>query len=145
MTPEVDQILNLSASQLLSSLAPQLPAGYAQGAASLIAFMMMFSAQEYERAADIRAAENADMRALFAELAPGVADAVLRRALETAALGKDASLTISALDAGNGELRKLLIALQIEIERTKNTRAAKRIWAVLGEMARRRVLKLPGT
>lgn len=75
MKPEADQILGLSAFQLLGTLSPLLPEAYAQGTASLIAFMMMLSAQEYNRAADIRVKENEDMRALFAGLAPKLRDA----------------------------------------------------------------------
>jgi len=141
MKPEVDQILNLSAMQMLGTLAPLLPQGYATGSASLLAFMMMLSAQEYDRAADIRVAENADMRALFAALAPKV-HGDLRQNLEAAAATEDASLKISALDAGNAELRKLLAELHeaVEEDATANTR----IWTVLRAMADRRVLKLPG-
>ncbi|HEY1632394.1 MAG TPA: hypothetical protein VGF56_13835 [Rhizomicrobium sp.] len=141
MKPEVDQILNLSAMQMLGTIAPLLPSGYATGSASLLAFMMMLSAQEYDRAADIRVVENTDMRALFAELAPRV-DAGLRGKLEAAAATKDASLKISALDASNADLRKLLAELHEAIESDKT--ANRRVWTVLKAMADRRVLKLPG-
>jgi hypothetical protein len=143
MSPEVDQILNMSATQMLGTLAPLLPGGYSQATAGLLGFMMMFAAQEYDRAADIRAAENADMRALFAELAPRVGDAALRRKLVAAAMTKDESLKISALDRANGELRKLLIILHESVE--MDAQANKRVWRVLKDMAERRVLKLPGT
>ena len=65
MKPEVDQILGLSTAQLMSQVVPLLPNSYAIGSTSLLGIMMTFAAQEYERGADIRAAENADMRALF--------------------------------------------------------------------------------
>jgi hypothetical protein len=143
MKPEVDQILNLSAMQMLGTLAPQLPPGYATGSASLIAFMMMLSAQEYDRAADIRAAENADMRALFAELAPRVGDAALAGKLRAAASGKDESLRISALDAANAELRRLLIVLHAVV--ADDAAADRQVWGVLKALAERRLLKLPGT
>ena len=146
MNPEVDQILNLSAQQLMGTLAPLLPTGYAQGAAALTSFMLILSAEEYDRAAEIRFADNADMRALFEELAPRVGDAALRRKLETAAASRDVSLKISALDEANYELRRLLISLQIHVETLQDSRdAEKRIWDVLKVSAERRVLKMPGT
>jgi hypothetical protein len=146
MKPEVDQILGLSAGQLLAGIAPLLPAGYEQGTASLIAFMMMLSAQEYDRAADIRAAENTQLRALFGELAPPVADAQLKSALLEAAATKDVSLSVSALNIANCELRRLLIALQALVEQlpgAKARAAERRIWDVLRASAERRLVRLP--
>lgn len=143
MKPEIDQILGLSAGQLLAGVVPLLPTGYAQGTASLIAFMLMFAAQEYERGADIRATENSEMRALFGSLAPQVRDVNLKAGLESAAATSDSSLKISALDASNYELRRLLIALHIHMEQQKNEVAEKQIWRVLRAMADRRLLKLP--
>lgn len=145
MKPEVDQILNTSAMQLIGTLAPQLPQGYAQGSVSLLGFMMMLSAQEYDRAADIRAAENADFRALFAEIADSVNDTALRARLKVAANAKDASLKISSLDTANHELRRLLIEAQSHIEARGSREAEKKIWNVLRAAADRRVLKMPGS
>jgi len=147
MKPDVDQILGLSAGQLLATVAPLLPAGYAQGTTSIIAFMLMLSAQEYDRAAEIRATENAKLRALFGELAPLAGDADLRSALADAAGGKDESLTVSALNASNQALRRLLIALQARIEDMRGLearQAERRIWEVLRAGAARRLLRLPG-
>jgi len=144
MKPEVDQILNLSAAQIMAALAPHLPPGYAQGTAALTSFMMMFAAQEYDRAADIRASENSDMRALFKGLAPQIGDAALKRKLEAASATKDESLKISTLNETNSELRKLLIALQAQVETLKDAAAEQRIWDMLGTAATRRLLKLPG-
>ena len=146
MKPEVGQILGLSAQQLMGALAPLLPTGYAQGAAALTSFMLILSAEEYERAADIRVADNSDIRALFQEMAPRISDAALKQKLEAAAASRDPSLKISALDEVNYELRRLLIALHAHIETLKDSRASeKRIWAVLKASAERRVLKMPGT
>ncbi|HEY1837518.1 MAG TPA: hypothetical protein VGG36_07660 [Rhizomicrobium sp.] len=145
MKPEVDQILNTCAMQLIGAIAPLLPASYSQSSASLLGFMMMFCAQEYDRAADIRAAENADMRALFADIAGAVNDAALRTKLEAAAKAEDASLKISALDAANHGLRKLLIEAQTHIETLGARDAEKKIWSVLRAAADRRVLKMPGS
>ena len=145
MKPGVDQILNTSAMQLMANVAPQLPAGYAQSSASLLGFMMMLSAQEYDRAADIRAAENADIRALFAEIAGAVKDAALKTKLEAAAKTEDGSLKISALDTANYKMRRLLIEAQAHVESQGSPAAEKKIWTVLRAAADRRVLKMPGS
>ena len=142
MKPEVDQILNLSAAQLMGSIAPLLPPGYDVGSASLLGLMMMFSAQEYDRAADIRAAENADMRALFRDCADAVRDEALKAKLAHVAATRDASLRISALNAENTELRRVLIALQTYCEETGLADVERRIWQVLKASAERRTLKL---
>ena len=147
MKPEVDQILMITAGQVVGELLPNLPSHYTQGAAQLAALMAILSAQEYDRAAEIRSAENREMRALFAELAPAVTDADLRAKLETAAAGDDKSLRISALNQNNYGLRELLIALHEHVEAQDGDTARKaetRIWTLLKTIAERRQLYLPG-
>ena len=142
MSPEVDQILMLSASQVMGNLAPLLPETYAQGHAALLSFVMILSAQEYERGADIRVNENTGMRALLRDLAPRVDDKELRAQLKAAVGTKDEPLTISALNAGNAELRRMLIALQIHAEDKNDRDAQAHIWEFLKHSAARRVVKL---
>ena len=142
MSPEVDQILLLSSSQLAGTLVPLLPEGYPQGQASLLSFMLVMCGQEYERGADVRAGENNDMRALFRALSPEVTDKGLGEQLAAAADTRDESLTISALNASNAELRRLLIALQDHLERKDNRAAQTRIWEQLKRSAARRLIKL---
>lgn len=146
MKPEVDQILMITAGQILGELGPHLPTQYIQGTAHLAAVMTMLSAQEYDRAAEIRATENREMRALFAELAPAIADAELRAELETAAGTEDASLRISALDQSNYALRTLLIRLHEAVESQPGARDSdRRIWGLYRTFAARRQLHLaPG-
>ncbi len=142
MIPEVDHMLSLSAAQLMGTLLPQLPDGYAQGQAMLLSVMMAIGAQEYGRAADVRASENADMRTLFRELAPDVGDKELRARLEAAAGTRDETLVISALNTSNAELRSLLIALQTIVEQQENREAQLHIWDVLKRSAERRLVTL---
>jgi hypothetical protein len=126
----------------MASITPLLPEGYPQGQAALLSFMMILSAQEYGRGADIRARENADMRALFGALAPGVSAESLRHRLETAAATRDDDLTIAALNAANAELRRLLIELQVHAEEHGNRDAETRIWDVLRRSAEARLVRL---
>ena len=137
MRPEVNQLLQTTGMQLAGIAAPT---AYAQGSAGLMTGLLMISAAEYDRAAETRVADNAEMRALFAELAAKVKDAALKTQVEAAAATKDASLRISALNAANAELRKVLIALQTHVEDTGDRDAQKRVWAVLNASAQRRML-----
>jgi hypothetical protein len=141
MRPEIGTILGLTAQRIVMGLGDQ-GAAYAQGSAGLIAILLSASAKEYERGADIRFTENAEIRALFAELAPSVADAGLRRELQDAAAAKDKSLRISDLNEGNYALRRLLTKLQIDAEEHGARDRRQRIWAVLKAMAQRRLVQL---
>ena len=141
MKPEASDILEISSEQLMG-LIPHLGASYLQGATAIHALLIKFAAREYERGADIRASENAAMRAIFAELAPVASDATLRTKLEAAAKTRDESLAISALDANNAELRALLIALHVHVEDIGARDAARRLWTLLKDMAARRAVSL---
>jgi hypothetical protein len=142
MKPEVDQILNLSAGQLMGQLAPLLPNSFAIGSASVLGMMMMFAAQEYDRGADIRVAENADMRRLFRDAAPQIGDAELKTMLFTAAATQDRSLKISMLNSENMELRRVLIRLQVHAEEQGLCDIERRVWDVLKASADHRLLRL---
>ncbi|HTT99259.1 MAG TPA: hypothetical protein VMF58_14515 [Rhizomicrobium sp.] len=142
MNPDAQDILNKSADQLMGQLAPALNAQYSQGTAAVMALLLKFAGKEYERGADIRAAENADLRALFAELTPRVGDAALRKRTEDAAATHDTSLAISALNAANHDLRRTLIALQIWIEENGSREDQQRIWSALRASADRRIVSL---
>jgi hypothetical protein len=141
MKPEVGTILALSAQKIAMGTGEQ-GAAFAQGTVGLIAMMLSMSAKEYDRGADIRFAENSDMRALFAELAPSVSDAALKQAMREASAAKDPSLRISDLNDGNYALRRLLTRLQIHAEECGATGAQRRIWVVLKAMAERRLVIL---
>jgi len=142
MKPEAGDILGTAADQLMGQIAPNLNAHYLQGSLAVQALLLKFAAREYERGADIRFADNAGMRTLFAELAPNIGDAALRAQLMAAAATKDTSLAISALNAANAELRRLLIALQVHVEDLRDRAAQKRIWDALNTIASRRVVSL---
>jgi hypothetical protein len=141
MSPEIPTILQFSLQRLMGGITEN-GAAFAAGQMGLIGMMMNLSAKEYERGADIRFAENNDIRALFSELAPGVSDAALKRELEAMAAAKDVSLRISSLNESNYALRRLLTRLQIYAEEHGARDAERRIWAVLKAMAARRLVQL---
>jgi hypothetical protein len=139
MKPEASDILNISAEQLMG-LVPHLGASYLQGATAVHSILIRFAAREYERGAEIRVAENADIRALFAALGPLVSDAVLKARLDAAP--EDTALAISALDAVNAELRRLLTALHVHVEDAGLRDADKRVWRLYTTLAARRAVSL---
>jgi hypothetical protein len=141
MNPEVGTILGLSAQRIAVGIGNE-GAAFAAGTVGLIGMMLSLSAKEYDRAADIRFAENNDIRALFGALAPDVKDAALKAQIEAAAKAKDESLRISALNESNYALRRLLTQLQIHAEDNGARDAERRIWAVLKALAARRLVPL---
>jgi len=141
MTPETDQILNLSAMKLITEFAPALGTQYGQGMAQVVAVLLFMAGQDVERGAAIRVAENADMRTLFGALAPQMADEILRKELETAARSPEGALTISALNTVNARLRRLLIRLHAALDDSGADATA--VWTVLKAMAARRTVTLP--
>jgi hypothetical protein len=147
MRPEIDRILETTAMQMMTQIAPQLPPGYTQNSTGLLTMLLNFCAQEYENGAETRAVENRELRNLLAELEASVEDVRLRVKLGAVMGERDASLKISDLNYSNAELKKLLIDVQTYLE-TRNDDQAKlarrEIWAVLKASAKQRLLKLPG-
>lgn len=141
MSPEIPTILALSMQRLAGNIGEGGPA-FAQGQVGLIGMMLTLSAKEYERGADIRVAENSELRALFGEFVGTVADAGLKAKLAAAAASKDASLRISVLNENNYALRRLLTEVMIDAEARGDARAQQRIWAVLKTLAERRLVQL---
>jgi hypothetical protein len=141
MKPEVGTILGLSVQRLAQGIGAD-GAAFAQGTIGLLGIVLSMSANEYDRGAEIRVAENNDLRAVMGEMAAAVRDAGLRAKLEDAARAKDASLRISALNETNYTLRRLLTELQIDAEARHDRDAQTRIWSVLRAMADRRLVPL---
>ncbi len=109
MKPEVGTILNLSLHEARHGGVGEQGAAFAAGTVGLIGMVLNLAAKEYDRGADIRFTENGDMRALFAALAPDVADAALKA--KTGDGGGVREGRIAAhLGAERGQLRAAAIA-----------------------------------
>jgi hypothetical protein len=133
MIPEADAFMNIAAGRLLSDIAPNMAPGYSQGSASTLAMVMILAAQEYGRAAETRAWENAQMRALLA-----------RGGVSLPAPAE--SLSVAALNAENAALSRALIALHAAAEEgtAPDSKALEQaILAFLKDSAQRRRLYLP--
>lgn len=146
MKPEVGTVMQGFFGTLLGDIAPHLNAEYSMGNVGIMGMMMFMTAEEYDRAADIRAAENAEMRSLFSHAAALVADGALKAKLAAAASEKDGSLRVTALNVRNAALAGLLIELQAHVETSDASWAPNleaRIWDYLVAATERRKLPLP--
>jgi hypothetical protein len=142
MKPTPELVLNQTFAKIAMEMGPALPAGYGQGSATTTAVLLLMVAQEFGRAADIRVRENRVMRALFSDSAKSV-EAALAAKLAAAAGIRDEDLTIAALDRVNGELKMLLIELQVWAEQKGERTLELRILRFLSEAAAARQVFLP--
>lgn len=142
MKPSPELVLNQVFAKIAMEMGPALPAGYGQGSATITGVLLLMVAQEFDRAADIRAKENRVMRALFGDAASGV-DAALAARLRAAAGNRDTDLSVGALDRANGELKTLLIELHTQAEQKGDGVLERRILRFLSEAAAGRQVFLP--
>lgn len=144
MIPEVDVLLRGLVAKLMTEVAPALADRYVRSNVEMMAAMLAAAAEEFDRAAEVRVAENRALRALFADAArePGAAALADRLAAEAAAA--DASLRIGDLNATNARLRALLVELHALVEGRRGEAWAERleraIWGELEASAQRRAI-----
>ena len=139
MRPPVDQALRTLAGTLLTPSTDG--ADYAQASAEMIGVLLLFAAVEAERAAEVRETENRAIRALFAEASRRMPEADLRRRLAEESRSSDASRLVTDLDAANDRLKRLLIELHEQVERSPNLADLDRaIWKLYRLFAEGRAL-----
>jgi len=115
MKPSPELVLNQAFAKIALEMGPALPPGYGQGSATTTAVLLLMVAQEFNRGAAVRKAENDAMRALFADVAERM-PASLAPTLRSAAGGQDTDLSVSALDAANATLKRLLLEVHSAAE-----------------------------
>lgn len=142
MKPSPELVLNQTFANIVMEMAPALPPGYGQSSAATAGALLLMVAQEFDRAADIRAKENRVMRALFADAAKN-ASGGLGAKLNAVVGVRDEDLTVSGLDRANGELKRLLIELQAHAEQAGDRVLELRILRFLSEAAAARQVHLP--
>lgn len=125
---------------LRDQVAPRLDDAFASEAARMAQSLIAIVGRAGDDAAAIPVAENARMRAIFAEAAD-VAEGNLAARLAQAGQGSDPGLRISELDAETGRLRLLLIELHTWLEQQQDgeaRRLGREIWIAMRdfEMAR---------
>jgi len=142
MTPSVTEVMRGCAAALTQPPSPDAGPDFFASRVGMISMLANLAAQEAEHAAAAAVAENADIRALFAQAAAH--DVALGGRLARAAQGVDTDLTLTALDAANARLRRLLIALHERVEDAGDAALDRAILALYVRMAAGRRLQLGG-
>jgi hypothetical protein len=124
MTPTVTELLAGNFRLLATPPPPESAGDYTSGMIGVTGMISALAAQEAERGAAVRIAENAMLRALFSRA--GAYDAGLDGRLSGAASSDDGDLSITALDAANATLRRALIALHEAVEAAATPRSMPR-------------------
>lgn len=140
MTPNVRDVLQGVAVALATPPSPEVGMAYTASRIGMVSTLAMLAAGEADRAARDAVAENAGMRALFAEA--GAYDA--GGALAAAARETDPDLSVPALDAANARLRRLLIGLHEKVEAANDAGLNRQIVALYVRMAQIRRMALGG-
>lgn len=142
MKPSPELILNQAFAKIAMEMGPALPPGYGQGSATTTAVLLLMVAQEFDRAAAIRKAENDAMRLLFGDVA-GKTGGGLGQRLKAASEGNDSDITVAALDRSNAALKTLLIELQVAAENASDAALEARIIRMIQAWAAARLVFLP--
>lgn len=143
MKPEIDLVLRVMMSKLAVEVAPVIGDAYGRSNVEVMAGLMAAAAEEYDRAAHVRAEENAAMRRIFRDAAASLPEAELRGRLQSAGDERDTSLRVSDLNAANERLRGLLIELHALVETRAEDwarRTNRAIWQELRASATRRAI-----
>ena len=135
MTPDPRLIIGDFAGRIIQVLAPDLKSPYLYGTASLMAAVLGMMVEEWDRAADRLAEENAAIRTLFAQAAP-LAPGGLSARLGDLSKAADLDLKVSTLQSANNTLRGALIDLQAWSEDQTGEAVAALNEAIWAEMAR---------
>jgi hypothetical protein len=149
MKPSLTDVLMNAAGTLGTGVAPHLlDKPYALGHIGAIGVLLVFVAQESERAVENAVADNAEMRAIFATATKAALPEGLKQAVAKAAGGQDASLNLRVLEASNAALKAVLVALHEAADDSIAPWARElqhAIWAHLKASMERRALALPAS
>lgn len=146
MIPTAAEVLLGNFMTLIEPSPPESAGEFMAGKIGVVGMISLLAAQEAEKGAAVRVAENRAMRTLFAEAAAVDWAPSLKDRLRTLAGGEDLDLSITALDRANAVLRLALIDLHAAVENTPGDAARaqeKRIVRLLREAADARRLDLP--
>ena len=143
MKPEVDVVLRSMMTKLLLEVAPAVSDAYVRSNVEAMGVLLAAAAEEFDRAAEVRVAENRSMREILRAATEHVPEGDLRSRLAIAAQEREASLRIGDLNAVNDRLRALLIEIQALVEGSDEEWAHqinRAIWAELRASTRRRAI-----
>lgn len=144
MRPDPPKVLFALAGTLGMQVLPQVATPFGQQSVGLAATLAVILAQEWDRAAARLIEENAAVAELLSRARGLVGDVELRGRLDVAAgQAPTTDYHVSALQAQNDDLRRLLIELHALVDSMAGETAAEfseAIWEELKESTRRRHL-----
>jgi len=138
MTPSLPDILVGNFMCMIDPPPPEQQGEFMAGKVAVVALLSLLAAQEAERGAAARVAENAAIQALLDEAAADY---------PTEAITGTGDLSISALDAANARLRQALIRLHETVEARGDVarhHAILRLYARMADLRRLDMPPLPG-
>ena len=136
MTPSLPDILVGNFLCVMDPGPPEQQGEFMAGKVAIVAILSLLAAQEAERGAAARVAENAAIRAALDEAAADYG-------LDVSGLPSTEDLTFSALDRVNAALRGALIGLHEAVETRSDTARHHAILRLYARMADLRRLDLP--
>jgi hypothetical protein len=146
MTPTISEMLVGNFMTLIEPSPVESAGEFMAGKIGVVGMISFIAAQEADKGAAIRVAENRAMRVLFTEAVQGDWIPDQNPRLRELARGLDTDITLTALDRVNAELRAALISLQAAVEEIPDVAALprqKRIMRLLHDAADARRLDLP--
>jgi hypothetical protein len=140
--PRGSKALGDIAMKLVTSIAPETNSAFAAANVGLMTMLLGCLAQDYERAAENRALDVREMKALFAS-ATGV-PAELAADLAAFGASEPESLRLSHLDAWHARALTLLIRLHEHAEGAADATLDRSIWEFLQRHVARHAFAAPG-
>jgi hypothetical protein len=141
MRPEIPNVFEVFAADLMSRVMPEVTPIYHQGTISMVAIMFVIAGERWDTAASWRVEENDSLREIFRDSIDVIADRDLKERLTKLSETRDDDLRIAALTASNSAMRAAVIELHRHVESIQN-RDARRIeaaiWRELSKSTERR-------
>lgn len=147
MNPSASELLIGNLVTLSEPSPPESTGDFLGGKIGVVGLISFLCAQEAEKGAAVRVAENRSIRTLFRDAVREGWAPKVGGAMAALASGVDEDLTLTGLDLANAELRRVLIALHEAVEADVDPAARareRRIAKLLLDHAQARSLVLPG-
>ena len=142
MIPKHGHALRDIAIKLAMSIAPETTTTYAAANTGMISLLLQCLAQDFDRAAETRTRDMAEMKALAEHALTLAPPAELASKLRAYLPRQPTSLTLTDLDGLHADGQVLLIELHSWAEEAEEVDLDRRIWAFLERFADRHAFQL---
>ena len=142
MIPRHGHSLRDIAIKLAMSIAPETTSVYAASNAGMMSMLLQCLAQDFDRAAESRSRDIAEMKEIFERAIAGALGIELAGRLRAFLTMQPKSLSLTDLDALSAEGQNTLIALQTWAEDNAATELEQEVWEFLERFADRHSFQL---